>query len=168
MNRLTRYFKYYNSSNHTDEDFWVLYYRIKNLIYGVTSSGEKGIDHKLKFGIGFSYKFVNSDDKLKSLLKTFHYFRMKYSGQFTSEQTAYLFSLITVQSSLKGRIVLNQFSDTDDILLLLKKRVNYTKYSISTLENIAKQIGCPMVVRSGDGLHLRNLQIKIMKRLRIN
>lgn len=99
LNKLTRYFKYYNSSSHTDEDFWVLYYRIKNLIYGVTSSSEKDTNHKLKFGLGFSYKFINSDEKLKKLLKTFHYFRMKYSAQFTSEQTAYLFSLITVNSS---------------------------------------------------------------------
>ena len=50
------------------------------LIYGVTSSGEKGTNHKLKFGISFSYKFINSEDKLKDLLKTFHYFRTKYSG----------------------------------------------------------------------------------------
>ena len=41
LNRLTRYFKYYKSSSHTDEDFWILYYRLKNLIYGVTSSGGK-------------------------------------------------------------------------------------------------------------------------------
>ncbi|MBO4109465.1 hypothetical protein J5583_04645 [Streptococcus suis] len=167
LNRLTRYFKYYNSSSHTDEDFWILYYRIKNLIYGVTSSGEKGIDHKLKFGIGFSYKFINSDNILKNLLKTFHYFRKKYSNQFTSEQTALLFSLFTVNSSSKGRIILNQFSDTDDILLLLKKRVNYTKHSISKLEEIAQRIGCSTITRSNDSLYRYNLQIQIMKSLRI-
>ncbi|MEW4353528.1 RNA-directed DNA polymerase [Streptococcus pneumoniae] len=167
LNRITRYFKYYNSSSSTDEDFWILYYRIKNLIYGVTSSGEKGIDHKLKFGIGFNYKFINSDDILKKLLKTFHYFRKKYSGRFTSEQTAYLFSLITVNSSSKGRIILNQFSDTDDILLLLKKRVTYTKYSISKLEEIAQRIGCSSITRSNDSLYRYNLQIQIMKKLRI-
>lgn len=167
LNRLTRYFKYYNSSSHTDEDFWILYYRIKNLIYGVTSSGEKGIDHKLKFGIGFSYKFINSDNILKNLLKTFHYFRKKYSNQFTSEQTTLLFSLFTVNSSSKGRIILNQFSDTDDILLLLKKRVNYTKHSISKLEEIAQRIGCSTITRSNDSLYRYNLQIQIMKSLRI-
>ncbi|CEL91163.1 RNA-directed DNA polymerase [Streptococcus sanguinis] len=167
LNRLTRYFKYYNSSSHTDKDFWILYYRIKNLIYGVTSSGEKGIDHKLKFGIGFSYKFINSDNILKNLLRTFHYFRKKYSNQFTSEQTALLFSLFTVNSSSKGRIILNQFSDTDDILLLLKKRVTYTKYSISKLEEIAQRIGCFSITRSNDSLYRYNLQIQIMKSLRI-
>lgn len=167
LNRLTRYFKYYNSSSHTDKDFFILYYRIKNLIYGVTSSGEKGIDHKLKFGIGFSYKFINSDSILKNLLKTFHYFRKKYSNQFTSEQTALLFSLFTVNSSSKGRIILNQFSDSDDILLLLKKRVNYTKYSISKLEEIAERIGCISIIRSNDSLYRYNLQIQIMKSLRI-
>ena len=167
LNRLTRYFKYYNSSSHTDEDFWILYYRIKNLIYGVTSSGEKGIDHKLKFGIGFSYKFINSDNILKNLLKTFHYFRKKYSNQFTSEQTTLLFSLFTVNSSSKGRIILNQFSDSDDILHLLKKRVNYTKHSISKLEEIAQRIGCSTITRSNDSLYRYNLQIQIMKSLRI-
>ncbi|HEM3532990.1 RNA-directed DNA polymerase [Streptococcus suis] len=168
LNKLTRYFKYYNSSSCTDEDFWILYYRLKNLIYGVTSSGEKGVDHKLKFGIGFSYKFINSGNSLTALLKTFHYFRKRYSDKFTSEQTAHLFSLITVNSSSNGRIILNQFSDIDDILLLLKKRMNYTKCSISKLEHIANQIGCSTTVRSSDGLYQRNLQIIIMKKLRIN
>ncbi|HEM6309291.1 TPA: RNA-directed DNA polymerase [Streptococcus suis] len=168
LNKLTRYFKYYNSSSCTDEDFWILYYRLKNLIYGVTSSGEKGVDYKLKFGIGFSYKFINSGNSLKALLKTFHYFRKRYSDQFTSEQTAHLFSLLTVNSSSNGRIILNQFSDIEDILLLLKKRMNYTKCSISKLEHIANQIGCSTTVRSSDGLYQRNLQIIIMKKLRIN
>lgn len=168
LNRLTRYFKYYKSSAHTDEDFWILYYRIKNLIYGVTSSGEKGTNNKLKFGIGFSYKFINSDNILKNLLRTFHYFRKKYSNQFTSEQTALLFSLFTVNSSSKGRIILNQFSDTDDILLLLKKRATYTKYSISKLEEIARRIGCSSITRSNDSLYRYNLQIQIMKKLRIH
>ena len=168
LNRLTRYFKYYKSSAHTDEDFWILYYRIKNLIYGVTSSGEKGTDHKLKFGIGFSYKFINSEDRLKDLLKTFHYFRTKYSNNFTSEQTARLFSLITVDSSVNGRIILNQFSEIDDILLLLNKRVTYTKYSIIKLEGIAQKIGCPSIARSNDSLYKYNLQIQIMKKLRIH
>ena len=167
LNRLTRYFKYYKSSSHTDENFWILYYRLKNLIYGVTSSGEKGTDHKLKFGIGFSYKFINSEDRLKDLLKTFHYFRTKYSNNFTSEQTARLFSLITVDSSVDERIILNQFSEIDDILLLLKKRTNYTKYSTIKLEEIAQQIGCPSIVRSNDSLYRYNLQIQIMKKLRI-
>ena len=168
LNRLTRYFKYYKSSAHTDEDFWILYYRIKNLIYGVTSSGEKGTNHKLKFGISFSYKFINSEDRLKDLLKTFHYFRTKYSGQFNSEQNAHLFSLITVDSSSNGRIILNQFSDINDILLLLKKRVTYTKYSIIKLEEIANKIGCPSITRSNDSLYRYNLQIQIMKKLRIH
>ena len=167
LNRLTRCFKYYNSSSHTDKDFWILYYRIKNLIYGVTSSGEKGIDHKLKFGIGFSYKFINSDNILKNILKTFHYFRKKYSNQFTSEQTGLLFNLFTVNSTSKGRIILNHFSDTDDVLLLLKKRVTYTKYSISKLEEIAQRIGCSTITRSNDSLYRYNLQIQIMKSLRI-
>lgn len=144
------------------------YYRIKNLIYGVTSSGEKGTDHKLKFGIGFSYKFINSEDRLKDLLKTFHYFRTKYSNNFTSEQTARLFSLITVDSSVNGRIILNQFSEIDDILLLLNKRVTYTKYSIIKLEEIAQKIGCPSIARSNDSLYKYNLQIQIMKKLRIH
>ena len=168
LNRLTRSFKYYNSSCQTDKDFWILYYRIKNLIYGVTSSGEKGIDNKLKFGIGFNYKLINSADRLKELLKTFHYFRTKYSGQFTSEQNAHLFSLVTVDSSSNGRIILNQFSGIDDILLLLKKRVNYTKYSIIKLEEIANQIGCPSIARRNDSLYRYNLQIQIMKKLRIH
>ena len=167
LNRLTRYFKYYKSSSHTDEDFWILYYRLKNLIYGVTSSGEKGTDHKLKFGIGFNYKFINSDHRLKDLLKAFHYFRTKYSNYFTSEQTARLFSLISVDSSVNGRIILNQFSDTNDILLLLKKRITYTKYSTIKLEEIAQQIGCPSIDRSNDSLYRYNLQIQIMKKLRI-
>lgn len=167
LNKLTRYFKYYNSSRRTDEDFFILYYRLKNLIYGITSSGEKGIDNKLKFGIGFSYKFINSDICLKELLKTFHYFRKKYSNQFTSEQNALLFSLISVDSSSKGRIVLNQSSDTNDVLLLLKKRMTYTKCSIIKLEEIARNIGCPQIIKTNDDLYRYNLQIQIMKRLRI-
>ena len=100
-------------------------------------------------------------------MKAFHYFRTKYSNYFTSEQTARLFSLITVDSRVNGRIILNQFSDTNDILLLLKKRITYTKYSTIKLEEIAQQIGCPSIVRSNDSLYRYNLQIQIMKKLRI-
>lgn len=168
LNRLTRYFKCYNSSRCANDDFWILYYRIKNLIFGVTSSGEKGDNHKLKFGIGFSYKFINSSDKLRKLLKTFHYFRTKYSGKFTSEQTALLFSLITVESNSGERLVLNQESSDEDVLRLLNKRVNYTKYSISNLETIASRIGCSEIVRGRDSLYCYNLQIQIMKKLRMS
>ena len=101
-------------------------------------------------------------------MKTFHYFRTKYSNNFTSEQTARLFSLITVDSSVNGRIILNQFSEIDDILLLLNKRVTYTKYSIIKLEEIAQKIGCPSIARSNDSLYKYNLQIQIMKKLRIH
>lgn len=167
LNRLTRYFKSYSSSTHTDKDFWILYYRIKNLIYGTTSSGENGIGHTLKFGICFNYKFINSGIRLRGLLKTFHYFRTKYSNHFTSEQTAHLFSLITVNSESKGRIILNQFSEINDLLLLLKKRLNYTKYSVTKLEEIANKIGCSPIFRSADSLYQYNLQIQIMKQLRI-
>ncbi|MGX4724311.1 hypothetical protein, partial [Streptococcus oralis] len=78
-----------------------------------------------------------------------------------------LFSLITVDSKVNGRIILNQFSDINDILLLLKKRITYTKYSTIKLEKIAQQIGCPSIVRSNDSLYRYNLQIQIMKKLRI-
>lgn len=163
LNKLIRCFKNYYSSNKNDSDFWILYYRLKNLIYGVTSKGENGEESILKFGIAFSYKFINSDIIIKRFLKTFHYYRKKYSSYFTSYQNAMIFSLITVEKNL----ILNENSNPEHILLLLQKRINYTRMSEKKLNKISQQIGCNNIKVTMNGLDKYNLQVQIMKKLRL-
>lgn len=161
LNKLVRFFKSYKSSSRSNKDFWILYYRIKNLTYGVTSNGERGI---LKFGLGFSYKFINNDKIIKKYLKTIHYYIFKYSKYLTRTQRGLLFSLISID--YRGTIyILGENSDTETILRLLKKRINYNKMSVQALEKIAKSIGCPSIGKSSVQLYKYNLQVQIMKKL---
>lgn len=72
LNKLARYFKRYEKNYGKSESFWILYYRLKNLIHGVSSRGEN--NQIVKFGLSYSYGLINSSQNLSKILKMYHHF----------------------------------------------------------------------------------------------
>ena len=134
---------------------------MKNIIYGVTTSGK---NNHIKFGIGYSYKFINTDKKLKIMLKTFHYFVYRITPNLTRTQRGKLLSLITIEDN-GSYIILNDKNESNLIIKLLNKRVNYTKMSNRTLEKIFTRIGCSNINYGNEYIYHKNLQVQIMKKL---
>ena len=135
LNKLIRYFKRFKNDNDKPEAFWILYYRLKNLIHGVSSKGEN--NQVVKFGLSYSYGFINSEDKLKNFLRMYHYFIRSYkeNGYLSSRQAYLLISIVSVDNR-----VITSDSPRDDILSLLNNRYHYEKLSVKTLEKICRSI----------------------------
>ena len=161
LNKVIRSFKKYLSSSKDTTEYWILYYRLKNIIYGVTTSGK---NNHIKFGIGYSYKFINTDKSLKILLKTFHYFVYRITPNLSRTQRGELLSLITIEDN-GSYVILNDKNESKLIIKLLNKRVNYTKMSNRTLENICTRIGCSNINYGNEHIYHKNLQVQIMKKL---
>lgn len=161
LNKVIRSFKKYLSSSKDTTEYWILYYRLKNIIYGVTTSGK---NNHIKFGIGYSYKFINTDKSLKILLKTFHYFVYRITPNLSRTQRGKLLSLITIEDN-GSYVILNDKNESNLIIKLLNKRVNYTKMSNRTLENICIRIGCSNINYGNEHIYHKNLQVQIMKKL---
>lgn len=161
LNKVIRSFKKYLSSSKDTTEYWILYYRLKNIIYGVTTSGK---NNHIKFGIGYSYKFINTDKSLKILLKTFHYFVYRITPNLSRTQRGELLSLITIEDN-GSYVILNDKNESNLIIKLLNKRVNYTKMSNRTLENICTRIGCSNINYGNEHIYHKNLQVQIMKKL---
>lgn len=164
LNKLVRYFKRFKRNYQQSESFWILYYRLKNLIHGVSSKGEN--NQVVKFGLSYSYGFINSEDELIKFLRMYYYFIRYYRGEgYLSSRQAYLLTSI-VSTDNK---VITSYSSRDDILSLLNNRYHYDKLSVKTLEKICLRIGvsCTSKVYTNKFLdfHKINLQKKIMKKL---
>lgn len=166
LNKVIRSFIKFYKSNNDNHDFWVLYYRLINLIYGVTSNGKKGL---LKFGLGHSYKYINSTSNLKRLLRTYLYYVNKLfrDNKINSAQRRKLHGIISVKTEDGKYQILNNSSKDKNILLLLSKRINYNNFSISKLEDISKKINAETLAVTSDQLYKYNLQVRIMKTLRL-
>ena len=161
LNKVIRSFKKFLSSSKDSTEYWILYYRLKNIIYGVTTSGK---NNHIKFGIGYSYKFINTDKTLKLLLKTFHYFVYRITPNLSRTQRGKLLSLITIEDN-GSYVILNDKNDSNLIIKLLNKRVNYTKMSNRTLKKIFTRIDCPNINYGNKHIYHKNLQVQIMKKL---
>ena len=164
LNKLVRYFKRFKRNYQRSESFWILYYRLKNLIYGVSSKGEN--NQVVKFGLSYSYGFINSEDELIKFLRMYHYFIRYYRGEgYLSSRQAYLLTSI-VSTDNK---VITSYSSRDDILSLLNNRYHYDKLSVKTLEKICLRIGVSYTSKVYTNkfldFHKINLQKKIMKKL---
>lgn len=166
LNKVIRSFIKFYKTNNDNHDFWVLYYRLINLIYGVTSNGKKGL---LKFGLGHSYKYINSTSNLKRLLRTYLYYVNKLfrDNKINSAQRRKLHGIISVKTEDGKYQILNNSSKDKNILLLLSKRINYNNFSISKLEDISKKINAETLAVTSDQLYKYNLQVRIMKTLRL-
>lgn len=164
LNKLIRSFKRFENSYQQPESFWILYYRLRNLIQGVSSKSQN--NQIVKFGLSYSYIFINSTDRIKRLLKIYHHFVRYYrkNNYLSSKQTYLLLDLVSVNNK-----VITSESVRGEMLLLLDSRYHYEKLSIKTLENICLRIGMSIDSRSYTNKYLEyykiNLQKKIMKKL---
>lgn len=119
-----RVFQMYNDSSKTKVDYWKLYYKLINYIYGVTSINDK--NKILKFGLGFSYKYINNEDQLKVLLDRINY--EIYKCDLSSNENYSLHQLTNYRHS-----------PTE----ILSKRFNYMRLTKKQLNKMHRRINSP-------------------------
>lgn len=164
LNKLIRYFKRFKNDHDKPESFWILYYRLKNLIHGVSSKGDN--NQVVKFGLSYSYGLINSEVRMRMFLKMYHHFIRYYKkNNYLSSRQVYI--LLNIVST--GNKVVTSNSSRDDILSLLNNRYHYEKLSVKVLEQICLRIGVSFSSQQYTHEYLEfnkiNLQKKIMKKL---
>lgn len=125
--RISGYFYDFNHNSKYKQKPWILYYRLKNRIYGTTSDTEKN----LKYGLGFSYKHINSEYQLERLFKFISYNIRQL--RITSFQRNTLFSLIRFDKSRTE---------------ILKRRINYNRLTHNQLNKMGKRLDIPFLEHS--------------------
>ena len=164
LNKLIRYFKRFKNDHDQPESFWILYYRLKNLIHGVSSKGDN--NQVIKFGLSYSYGLINSEARMRMFLKMYHHFIRYYkkNNYLSSRQVYILFNIVSTSNT-----VVTSNSSREDILSLLNKRYHYEKLSVKILEQICSRIGVSFSSQQYTHEYLEfnkiNLQKKIMKKL---
>ena len=164
LNKLIRYFKRFKNDHDQPESFWILYYRLKNLIHGVSSKGDN--NQVIKFGLSYSYGLINSEARMRMFLKMYHHFIRYYkkNNYLSSRQVYILFNIVSTSNT-----VVTSNSSREDILSLLNKRYHYEKLSVNILEQICSRIGVSFSSQQYTHEYLEfnkiNLQKKIMKKL---
>lgn len=164
LNKLIRYFKRFKNDHDQLESFWILYYRLKNLIHGVSSKGDN--NQVIKFGLSYSYGLINSEARMRMFLKMYHHFIRYYkkNNYLSSRQVYILFNIVSTSNT-----VVTSNSSREDILSLLNNRYHYEKLSVKILEQICSRIGVSFISQQYTHEYLEfnkiNLQKKIMKKL---
>lgn len=164
LNKLIRYFKRFKNDHDQPESFWILYYRLKNLIHGVLSKGDN--NQVIKFGLSYSYGLINSEARMRMFLKMYHHFIRYYkkNNYLSSRQVYILFNIVSTSNT-----VVTSNSSREDILSLLNNRYHYEKLSVKILEQICSRIGVSFSSQQYTHEYLEfnkiNLQKKIMKKL---
>lgn len=102
----------------SDIEFWKLYYKIINIIYGITSVNSR--NKKLKFGLGYNYRYINDSKALKPFLSSIK--KLIFSCNLSSSKRRTLLNIITCENDLE----------------LLNKRFNYLKLT-NYQKNIIKR-----------------------------
>lgn len=164
LNKLIRYFKRFKNDHDEAKAFWTLYYRLKNLIHGVSSKGDN--NQVVKFGLSYSYGLINSETRMRMFLKMYHHFIRYYKkNNYLSSRQVYI--LLNIVST--GNKVVTSNSSREDILSLLNNRYHYEKLSVKILEQICSRIGVSFSSQQYTHEYLEfnkiNLQKKIMKKL---
>lgn len=117
-------FQLYNDSSKTKADYWKLYYRLINRIYGVTSINDK--NEVLKFGLGHSYRYSNNEKQLKVLFDRISY--QIYKCSLSSNENYSLHQIINYEHSP---------------LDILNKRFDYMKLTKKQLNKMHRRINSP-------------------------
>lgn len=117
-------FALYSNSDKTKADYWKLYYRLINHIYGVTTINDK--NEVLKFGLGHSYKYVNNENQLKVLFDRISY--QIYKSSLSSNENYSLHQIISYEHSP---------------IEILSKRFDYMKLTKNQLNKMHRRIKSP-------------------------
>ncbi|MCJ1909212.1 RNA-directed DNA polymerase [Planococcus ruber] len=101
-------------------DFWRLYYKLLNELYGITTVSK--MNNKMKSGLAYHYRFINNYDNL------FHFIK-KYKGIILSLGL----------NSAKTHLLLNLFSDNKEEIFM-KKRYDYLKLTKTQQQKIGNRL----------------------------
>lgn len=103
------------------------------------------------------------------MLRTYHYYVNKLinNNKISSAQRRKLHGIISIKTEEGKYQILNSSSKDENILLLLQKKINYNNFSIPKLEDISKKINAEIPIATSKQLYKFNLQVKIMKALRL-
>lgn len=126
LNNIYKCFRIYSKSHKQKRDFWLLYYRIMNILYGITSKNSK--NKKIRFGLGFNYNCINDPLQIELLIE--HIKKLTFIHKLTSKQRFKIFLLI-------------HFEKGENSLALLKKRMDYTRLTKNQLKKIFSQLNIP-------------------------
>lgn len=119
---LKDHFYNFRNSNKSEKEFWKLYYKLINSLYGITTDDRNKI--KRRFGLGYNYKFINDGTKIYKIIKLCQEEIFKLNLKSYKKHT--LLSILTVKSSNNEKI-----KDEADSLKFLKNRFDYTKISFN-------------------------------------
>lgn len=121
IDKIEFYFKLYKKSSHSNKDFWLLYYRLLNILYGITSLDKH--KRKMRFGLGYNYKFVNDKNQIYNLIAKIK--TLSHTSNLHTQEKSIIFYLIHTKN---------------DSIELLQKRFDYTKITFNQLDKIAKRL----------------------------
>ncbi|SPD91487.1 Reverse transcriptase (RNA-dependent DNA polymerase) [Leuconostoc suionicum] len=134
QNRLTGYFQEYRHSGlNKKQKFQILYYKIFNTFYGVTTIGPDSYKIQ-KIGIPFSYPKITTSGNFQKFFSNIHY-QIERTPQLSSKEIDKINKIYHNYSySFQGKRHLH----TSDILL--NNKYNYMKLSIKKIIQITKLI----------------------------
>lgn len=121
-NKLYSYFAIYRTSQEDNINFWKLYYKLLNSLHGITSKNDK--NQILKFGLAFSYRYIDDQTQLKKLIHQFSY--EVHRSNLSSNKRFTLLGLVRYDVSP---------------IEILQQRFDYTKLTANQLQLMHKRIG---------------------------
>jgi hypothetical protein len=117
---------FYFRAFHKNNNFWLLYYRIKELIYSNTSYKD---GEKFRYGFSHAYRFINNNEELNSIIN--------------------LLVILLNQTNLSSRNKYLIFSlIPKDYNSLEKHKFNYTRISKKQLRIIANRLGIRIITNN--------------------
>lgn len=121
LNNVKIHFYLFKKSNRSRMQFWILYYKLLNSIYGVVS--RENNKRKIFFGLGFSYRFINDENQILEMIKIIK--GQIFSSKLSSYERETLLHIIKYKSSP---------------LELLQKRYDYTSLTNNQIRKIKKRL----------------------------
>jgi len=123
-NQISSVFIEFRNSSHKDEfniAFWKLYYKLRNILYGITSYDKN--NKKIQFGLGFTYRYIDDDSLLNEIVK----FILNY---------CYTVGLYKPEINKIRDLI--RFKETS--LEIIHKRYDYTRLTKRQLSEIARNL----------------------------
>ncbi|PIC99610.1 RNA-directed DNA polymerase [Sporosarcina sp. P29] len=117
INRIKKYFYIFKKSNRSEKQFWLLYYRLMNSLFGIKSTDENG--KNMYFGLGYNYKFINDKTQMENFISVVK--GLIHSCKLSSKRkSALLYLVFTNGNSLD----------------ILGKRYDYTRLTLKQINKI--------------------------------
>lgn len=134
--RISKYIYDYKNSKKRDLDYWRLYYKLINELYGITTVHKSG--KKMKSGLGHHYRFVNNYSNLNDFI--IHFNNIIYSLKLNTTKRDRLLNLFKDKSGLifmQRRF--NYLNLTDNQMILISRRLCINT-SVNSKEKFLKSV----------------------------